>query len=174
MITKDMTVGEIAYKYPEAADVMLKYGLHCVGCGVSGMETVEEGALGHGMSGKEVDTMVKEMVAAVKDNAGTVINLTDNAAERIKSLLKNRQGYGLRIKVIEGGCSGKKYSFSFDNKSDNSEVIEASGINIFIDGESLPLIRGSKIDFINTSNGSGFKVSNPNAKGSCGCGESFQ
>ncbi len=61
MITKDMTLGEVVQAYPQSAMVMLKYGLHCIGCHVSAWETVEQGALGHGLSPKQLDDMVKEM-----------------------------------------------------------------------------------------------------------------
>ena len=60
-IRKDMTLGEVVQAYPQAAMVMMKYGLHCIGCHVSAWETVEQGALGHGLSQKQLDDMIKEM-----------------------------------------------------------------------------------------------------------------
>jgi hybrid cluster-associated redox disulfide protein len=65
-ITKDMTLGELVVKYPEAAQVMLKHGMHCIGCHMSAMETVAEGAAGHGIVGKEFDKLIEEMNEAVK------------------------------------------------------------------------------------------------------------
>ena len=66
-ITKDMTLGEIVMKYPEAAEVMMKHGLHCVGCHMAAWETVEQGAASHGMTKKEIDKMLKEMNEAVSE-----------------------------------------------------------------------------------------------------------
>ncbi|MFH1285406.1 MAG: DUF1858 domain-containing protein [Candidatus Micrarchaeota archaeon] len=61
LITKEMTLGEVVEKYPQAAMVMLKYGLHCIGCHVASFETVEQGAGAHGISGAKLDTLLKEM-----------------------------------------------------------------------------------------------------------------
>lgn len=61
VIKKDMTLGEVASKYPAAAEVMLKRGLHCIGCGIAAFETIEQGAAAHGMNEKELDKMVKEI-----------------------------------------------------------------------------------------------------------------
>lgn len=66
-ITKDMTLGEVVKKYPKIAEVMLKYGLHCIGCHVAAWETIEQGALGHGMSKKDLEKMVKEMNNVAKE-----------------------------------------------------------------------------------------------------------
>jgi len=60
-ITKDMTLGDVVSRYPEAAEVMLRYGLHCIGCHVAAFETIEQGALSHGMDKKQIDKMLKEM-----------------------------------------------------------------------------------------------------------------
>ena len=65
-ITKDMTLGDVVSKYPEAAQVMLKYGLHCVGCHVAAFETVEQGAMAHGMDREQIDKMLKEMNGVIK------------------------------------------------------------------------------------------------------------
>jgi hybrid cluster-associated redox disulfide protein len=65
-ITKDMTLGELVTKYPEAAEVMVKHGMHCIGCHMAAMETIAEGAAGHGIVGKELDDLVEEMNKAVK------------------------------------------------------------------------------------------------------------
>lgn len=65
-ITKDMTLGELVRKYPEAAEVMLKHGMHCIGCHMATMETIGEGAAGHGITGKDLDQLIKEMNEAAK------------------------------------------------------------------------------------------------------------
>lgn len=65
-ITKDMTLGELVTKHPETVEVMFRYGLHCIGCHMAAHETIEQGAAAHGMDGKAIDKMVKEMNAAAK------------------------------------------------------------------------------------------------------------
>ncbi len=65
-ITKDMTIGEVIEKHPKVVGIMLRYGLHCVGCGIAAMETIEQGAKGHGMSDKEIEMMVRELNDAAK------------------------------------------------------------------------------------------------------------
>ena len=67
IITKDMTLGELVTKHPEAAQVMLKHDMHCIGCHMAAMETIAEGAAGHGITGEELDKLIKEMNEAVTD-----------------------------------------------------------------------------------------------------------
>ncbi len=69
-ITKDMTLGEVITKFPQTANIMLKYGLHCVGCHVAAWETIEQGAKGHGLTDAQVETMVSEMNSAVEEGPG--------------------------------------------------------------------------------------------------------
>jgi iron-sulfur cluster assembly accessory protein len=83
-------------------------------------------------------------------------------------------GHGLRIKVIGGGCSGLRYNLLFDDKvSENDLVMEFEGVEIIIDENSASYLQGSKLDYLDTLNESGFKFTNPNATSCCGCGESF-
>jgi len=65
-ISKDMTLGEVVQKYPQAAEIMMSYGLHCIGCHVATWETIKQGAMGHGMGEKEIDKMVKEINDSVR------------------------------------------------------------------------------------------------------------
>ncbi|MBN2459914.1 DUF1858 domain-containing protein [Candidatus Woesearchaeota archaeon] len=70
LITKDMLIGEVASKYPEAVEIMFKHGMHCIGCSMTAYETIEQGCMGHGLTGEEIDKMVEEMnqVLAKKKN----------------------------------------------------------------------------------------------------------
>lgn len=106
-----------------------------------------------------------------------VAEVTPAAADRIKSLL-DREGkldtHGLRMKVVGGGCSGLQYQLGFDERGkETDEVIEAGGVHVLIDEKSALYLAGSVLDFVDTLQESGFKISNPNAKSSCGCGQSF-
>jgi len=105
------------------------------------------------------------------------ISVTEKAVGEIKRIMvenKVPDGYGLRIGVRGGGCSGLSYTLGFDEKAnDGDTVIEADSINIFVDGKSLFHISGTELDFTDGLTGKGFIFNNPNASRTCGCGESF-
>ena len=102
-----------------------------------------------------------------------MITLTELAAEKIRTLLEGKEETGIRAGVRGGGCSGFTYNLKFDNPEPPDRIIESHGINIYIDPKSYLYLMGTQIDFVNELNQSGFKFSNPNAKRTCGCGESF-
>ncbi len=103
------------------------------------------------------------------------ITLTEAAAERVKAYLANRgRGIGLRLGLKTSGCSGLAYVLEFvDELSPGDEVIEAHGVNLIVDAKSLVYLDGLQVDFVKEGLNEGFKFDNPNAKGECGCGESF-
>lgn len=104
------------------------------------------------------------------------IIVTENAVERIKSLLAQRSkpSVGIRILVETKGCSGMKYKIEYaDEVNKFDAVIEQSGVSVLIDPKAMLFILGSKMDYIEEELSSGFVFSNPNEKGKCGCGESF-
>ena len=97
----------------------------------------------------------------------------DSILTTSKTILKDNAKY-FRIVVLGGGCAGFQYKFEFDNsKKEHDIIIETSKVNVLIDDISLKLIKGSKIDYVNELIGSSFKISNPQASSSCGCGTSF-
>lgn len=105
-----------------------------------------------------------------------VVTLTDSAAGKIRAMQEKegKGGAGLRVGVITGGCAGLSYDLRFQKTPyDNDVVIETKGLKLFINKDSLPFIRGTEIDYIDTLKESGFKYKNPNAQSSCGCGTSF-
>jgi iron-sulfur cluster assembly accessory protein len=104
-----------------------------------------------------------------------MITLTPEAISKVKSILAERkEEAGLRIAIVGGGCSGFQYQMTLDNepKSDD-KVIDMDGLKVYVDTRSLLYLNGTKVDYVDGLNGSGFKFDNPNAKASCGCGESF-
>ena len=110
---------------------------------------------------------------------GTVesaVNLTQNAVEEIKSLLTKSENAGknLRLYIEEGGCSGMQYGMVFDEKRDGDLISEKDGVSVLIDPISEKYLRGAIVDFSDSMTAGGFKITNPNAKESCGCGKSFQ
>ena len=175
-ITKEMTIGDVVQKYPALAAVLTDEGVHCVGCGAAYHETLEQGLTGHG----KTEEQIKNIIVKMNDSIPTEISndnltITEDAALKAKELLIKKDNFNaLRVKVISGGCAGNQYSFSFENEpKDDDQVIEVGGVNFFIDFNSMTLLKGSKIDYLNTLNDSGFKISNPNASNTCGCGSSF-
>ena len=102
-----------------------------------------------------------------------MIALTEVAANKIKTLLDEKEETGIRAGVQGGGCSGFTYQLKFDNQKENDRVIESNGVSVYIDPKSFLYLMGTEIDFIDELNQSGFKFVNPNAKRTCGCGESF-
>ena len=112
-------------------------------------------------------------------NAQTVsdIQITDKAVNQIKSIMDENQvpdTFGLRVGVKGGGCSGLTYTLGFDGEvREGDTVIEHNGVKLYIDGKSLFYLMGTELDFTDGLNGRGFIFNNPNAKKTCGCGESF-
>jgi len=102
------------------------------------------------------------------------IEITSNAQEHIASILKKDSASYFRITVLGGGCAGFQYKFDFENlKNDDDILIEEDKVKVLIDKTSMELIQNSKIDYVNELIGSSFKITNPQASSSCGCGTSF-
>ena len=102
--------------------------------------------------------------------------LTDVAATKVRSLLEQegRLDLALRVEVHPGGCSGLRYQLYFDDEQrEGDDVTEYSGVNLVVDRKSAPFIKGAVIDFTDTIQKQGFTIENPNATGSCACGDSF-
>jgi iron-sulfur cluster assembly protein len=105
-----------------------------------------------------------------------LINITDKALEQIKILFeKEKQGFekGLRLSVNGGGCSGLSYKIDFSEQKEKDNVLEFDNTKVFIDPKSSIYLKGITLDYKDGLNGKGFIFENPNAKNSCGCGESF-
>lgn len=104
----------------------------------------------------------------------TTVTVTDRAARRIGEILKDDPGAMLRVSVEGGGCSGFQYKFDVDRtKADDDIVLKKDSATVLIDPISLQYMAGSQIDFVDDLIGASFKVTNPNATASCGCGTSF-
>ena len=103
------------------------------------------------------------------------ISLTPSAAERVRSFMANRgKGVGLRLAVKQTGCSGYAYVVSYADEIGASDVVfDEAGVKVVVDRDSLKLVDGTEIDFVRTGLNEAFKFRNPNVRGECGCGESF-
>ena len=184
-ITEDMTVGDVIFKWPDVAVIFSKYGLSCIGCSVNTMEAVGVGARGHGMTEENIRSMIKESndFVAQKESgghadvhkSGGTVTITEVASKKVADLMKsqNKTG-GLRVGVTAGGCSGYTYQLEFVEKPNPDDtVLEQHGVKVIINQKSMEMLGGATIDFVDSLQGSGFKIGNPNSHGSCGCGKSF-
>ncbi len=183
LITKDMMISEIVEKYPQAAEVFMEYGLHCVGCHVSAWETIYEGASGHGMDEEMIDMMIKdantiaqESYAQTPGEHPDTIVITKAAVERVKHIAQKMQKetYVFRVGIATGGCSGFSYTFDIEDVANETDKTwDVDGITVAMNQESYEKLLGCTIDYIDTLAQSGFKIHNPSASTTCGCGSSF-
>lgn len=110
------------------------------------------------------------------EQAPTGVVLTDLAAEKVKTLIaqEGRDDLRLRVAVQPGGCSGLRYQLFFDERSLDGDVVSGyDGFEVVVDRMSVPYLSGAKIDFADRIDAQGFTIDNPNAQGSCACGDSF-
>lgn len=186
LITKDMTIGDVVAKYPACIETLQSAGVHCVGCHVSYSETLEQGFKGHGMADEDVDMVISQMNEAVEKSAeefkseeGKEIIITSKAAEKLKEVLRenSKEGSGLRVEIIPGGCSGFQYGLELDDSTTDLDLVfEEKGVKIIISRDNMQFLKGAKLDYVDSLQGAGFKISNPNIKSGsgCGCGQSFE
>ena len=107
-----------------------------------------------------------------------MISLTETAAKKISDLKleEGKPEWGLRIRVVGGGCSGMSYELGWDEAvGTDDDVTESHGVKVLVDSKSVPYLKDSEIDYVdNNMLGAGFAIKNPNVKSSCGCGSSHQ
>lgn len=104
------------------------------------------------------------------------LTVTAKAIEMVKTAMaqENLQGYGIRVGVVGGGCSGFQYSMDFENESKEGDMsYEQDGVRFYVDPMSSMYLQGVTIDYVQGLQGAGFKFVNPNARNTCGCGQSF-
>ncbi len=122
-----------------------------------------------------VVTPPKNLVGA-EPEAGAPISFTAKAVEMVQNAMaqENLTGYGIRVGVVGGGCSGFQYSMDFENEQkDGDQVFDQGGIKLYVDPMSAMYLQGVTVDYVVGLQGAGFKFNNPNARNTCGCGSSF-
>ena len=143
-------------------------GGHSHGHGDAGTTTATGATTETSSAGATTATMV--------DTRTDQINLSPLAGAKVKSLLEQegRDDLALRISVQPGGCSGLRYQLFFDERTlDGDVVTDFDGVAVVVDRMSVPYLNGAVIDFVDTIEKQGFTIDNPNATGSCACGDSF-
>ena len=111
------------------------------------------------------------------DTPEAAITLSAKAAEKIGELLGSQaenEQQALRVAVRGGGCSGFQYALAFDKAKDDDNVFEVDGVAVVVDKVSMQFVFGSEVDYVESLQGAGFQVNNPNVVAACGCGSSFQ
>ena len=106
-----------------------------------------------------------------------MIHVTENAVNHLRALLAEQPepaGKGLRVQVAKGGCSGLQYEMSFDQRHEGDAIVVRDEMQFLIDAESADFLRDATLDFENGLTGAGFRIVNPNAARTCGCGSSFE
>lgn len=180
VINRQMTIEDILSLFPHKAQRLSQEitnaGLHCVGCHAATWETLEAGMYGHGMNDQQIDHLVERLNALLEEETDlSTITITKRAARKYLQILdeEGKHGWGLRFSEKMAGCNGFEYVLDYSEKANPDDtVFESEGIEIHIHNASVSRLLGSEIDFVDGLQGSGFKVSNPNVRSSCGCGTS--
>jgi iron-sulfur cluster assembly protein len=106
-----------------------------------------------------------------------MITITPSAVTHLQELLQSQNaapGVGLRLQIEKGGCAGMQYAMKLDEAHEGDERVSSGEVSVLIDAESAGFLRGCTLDYVESLNDSGFKIENPNAARSCGCGTSFE
>src|SRR6266702_5295361 len=112
----------------------------------------------------------------LEERTDQLVSLTPSAAEKIRNLMATEEDVSvLRVAIEGGGCSGFQYGLGFDRGAQEGDhEFECEGVTVVVDPFSAPYLSGARVDYLETIEESGFKIENPNAVSSCGCGHSFQ
>lgn len=178
---KEMTVSEAVDMFPEAADILMGYGLHCVGCYANAFETLEQGVMGHGYSKEEVKELVEDLNEAYEETKNEnkikkipkeaddmAITISDLALKKIQSIAhdEEKDGYPLRVDVRKVGPE-YKYTLNFiepkeTSKTDKGFSFANNKVRVVIDKRHYSSLNGLEIDYLEEEHRSGFKMHNPN------------
>ena len=191
LITNDTIISEILEINPSKSalltEMLLDFGIHCIGCGASTIETLGQGVLGHGYSEDQLNKLVDDLNKLIEteenvsvgkpvSESAFTLKLTDSALKKVKEAIQQRgkENASLRVSVVTGGCSGFLYDLQFiDEPSKEDLNFKQGDVNIAVDKGSTEPLNGMEIDYVDTLNEAGFKFNNPNAEVGCGCGKSF-
>lgn len=175
-MTIDEILGMFPFKAQRLSQEITNAGLHCVGCHAATYETLEAGMRGHGMGDEAIDRLVQRLNALLEEEVDhSTITLTPRAASKFQEILaeEGKQGWGMRFAEVMAGCNGFEYALDYSEKAkEDDEIFDASGVQVHVNKAMVPRLLGSTIDYVDGLRGSGFKITNPNVRSSCGCGTS--
>jgi iron-sulfur cluster assembly accessory protein len=185
-IHRQMTIKHIMSLFPHKAQKLAQEitnaGLHCTSCHAATWETLEAGMASHGFGEEAIEKLLKRLNALLEEQEAEVsgeeakgIRLTQQAAAKYMEILKEvgKQGWAMRFGDRMAGCSGFEYVLDYSEKPEEDDLVfESHGIQIHINKHAAKRLEGSEIDYVNGLHSSGFKISNPKARSSCGCGSS--
>lgn len=179
-ITRTMKIEEILGMFPHKAQKLSQEitnaGLHCIGCHAAVWETLENGMYTHGKTDIQINELVDRLNALLAEKVDlSSISITPRGAAKFLQILseEGKEGWGMRFSEEMAGCSGFEYVLDFSEKADaDDKTFTSNGIEIHIKKGMVSRLLGSEIDYVEGLRGSGFKISNPNARSSCGCGSS--
>lgn len=180
LISREMTIEEIFASFPhksqKLAQEITNAGLNCVGCQAATWETLEAGMLSHGFPAEAIEQLLKRLNNVLEEEADlSTISITKRAAEKYRQILKEegKDSWGLRFGDKAAGCSGFEYILDYSERAKpDDKIFVSQGLEIHVNKHMADRLLGSEIDYLDGLNGSGFKITNPNVKGSCGCGKS--
>lgn len=175
-VTKEMTIGDAIKAFPEIAEVMLGYGLQCVGCAINPYETIEQGARGHGMDDMMIGDMLKQinfMVTKEPDYELNPLGLTISpiALDMLKEMAETEGRDEVKVEVTAKQTDhGIEYGLDFaDAAKDEQKEYDWQGIKVFISDESLQLVNPSVLDYLTMKGEEGFKFISLNKEERCAC-----
>lgn len=177
-INSDMTIGTVVKEHPETAEVLLSYGLQCVGCAVNPYETIEQGAMGHGMQKETIESLVDELNLVVTKKPDYELNpagitLSPNALDALEAIAETegQKGFGLKVEATKHGKNLDYFLDLVEKPEGEEKTLEWQGWNIFVTDKSLSLMKPSVIDFVTLPSGEGFKIISLREEESCPCGK---
>lgn len=179
-IERSMTIDEVLNQFPQKAQRIAQElnnaGLQCVGCHSAVWETLQDGMRKHGKTEQEIDQLVSRLNHLLSDKVDAQsIQITPRGAAKFLQILaeENKLGWALRFGEESSGCKGSQYVLDFSEHAEIDDVVFAShGVEIHVKKHLLSKLIGSEIDYVEGLKGAGFKISNPNVRSSCGCGNS--
>lgn len=175
-VTRDMTIGNIVEKYPQTAEVLLGFGLQCVGCAVNPYETLEQGAVGHGMSEESLQTLLEEVNLVVTKKPSYELNpagitLSPNAIDTLQAMIEadGKEGFGLKVEATKTGDALDYYLDLVAEPEGEERAMEWEGVTMFVSPATLELMNPSVIDYQVLPTGEGFKIVSLKEEELCPC-----
>lgn len=164
-ITSDMTIGTVIEKYPQTTEVLLGYGLQCVGCAVNPYETIEQGVLGHGMSKDSLQSLLEEANMVVTKKAPYEMNpegitLSPNAIDTLMAMMEaeGKKDHGLKVDAQKEDGGLNYFLDIVESGEEGDKELLWEGVKIYVNEPSLKLMAPSVIDYVHMAGGEGFKI----------------